>query len=254
MNSVTIIGRLTKDAVFGKTKAGTPVASFYVASDKARRTKEASEPNIIPVELYGKEGIHEYLKKGTPVALYGARIQTDSYKNKEGNTVYTWTVIADRIDLLPEGKMTGSTNVDLIGRLTSDCGVSYTKGNNTCVTEFSLAVDRSRGKEKRADFIRVKLFGKLGETLARYLVKGKLVNVKGRLDTGSYKRSDGTTVYTWDVVADDIFLLGDGRRNASESSAPPETEAKAPVNEEVEATGFMDLPDEFDEEYFDEPF
>ena len=272
MISTILTGRLTKDAVLGQTANGTAVAKFTVASDKTRRKSayhEEPEANFIPVEIYGKkaESLGEYLKKGRAYALTG-KIQTDSYKDAGGNTKYAWKVVADNVEFLPGGSMSGMNSVTVVGRLTADAKTSFTK-DGMCVLNFTVASDRySKDKEKSADFIPITLFGKLGESLGRYLVKGKSVSIIGKIDTGSYKNAEGTTVYTWKVIADDIHLNGDGDKEKANAEAPAQTEEQKeaqtiaaepevsePASSDLEDTGFIDLPPEFDEEYFDdEPF
>lgn len=99
--------------------------------------------------------------------------------------------------------------VILIGRLTRDPELVYTPGNQTAVTHFSIAVDRpgTQGREKQADFIRITTFGKQAENCDRYLHKGKQVAVNGRIQTGSYKNKEGQTVYTTDVIANNVEFL-----------------------------------------------
>ncbi len=100
--------------------------------------------------------------------------------------------------------------VVLIGRLTRDPDLSYTPQQQIACTNFTLAVDRPRrdGQEQGADFIRIVTWGKQAETCDRYLSKGRQVAVHGRIQTGSYKNKDGVTVYTTDVVADNVEFLG----------------------------------------------
>jgi single-strand DNA-binding protein len=77
------------------------------------------------------------------------------------------------------------------------------------VAGFTLAIDRpvAAGKDKQADFPRVTVFGKQAETCERYLAKGRMVAVQGRIRTGSYKNKEGATVYTTEVVADRVEFL-----------------------------------------------
>ena len=56
------------------------------------------------------------------------------------------------------------------------------------------------------------VFGKQAENCERFLAKGRLVGVQGRLQTGSYTNKDGATVYTTDVVADRVEFLEWGDR------------------------------------------
>ena len=105
-------------------------------------------------------------------------------------------------------------SVVLIGRLTRDPEVRYTAGTQMAVCTFTVAIDRPvrAGGEKQTDFPRVTVFGKQAETCERFLAKGRLVGVQGRLQTGSYTNKDGATVYTTDVVADRVEFLEWGDR------------------------------------------
>ena len=105
-------------------------------------------------------------------------------------------------------------SVVLIGRLTRDPEVRYTAGTQMAVCRFSVAIDRPprQNGEKQTDFPNVVVFGKLAENCERFLTKGRLVGVQGRLQTGSYTNKDGATVYTTDVVADRVEFLEWGDR------------------------------------------
>lgn len=111
-------------------------------------------------------------------------------------------------------------NVVLIGRLTRDPEVRYTANTQMAVATFTLTVDRpvKSGEEKKADFPRVIVFGKQAENCEKYLSKGRLVGVQGRLQTGSYQNREGVTVYTTDVVADRVEFLEWGEREQKEIS------------------------------------
>lgn len=108
-------------------------------------------------------------------------------------------------------------NVTLIGRLTKHPEMRYISDSQTAVATFTLAIDRPvrSGQEKKTDFPRVTVFGKSAENCERYLAKGRLVGVQGRLQTGSYEK-DGQRFYTTDVVADRVEFLewGDKKENS----------------------------------------
>lgn len=116
--------------------------------------------------------------------------------------------------------------VVLIGRLTKDVDLRETQDGNY-MASFTLAVDRQLSKEKKsefeskgiptADFIRIVVWGAQARTCATYLQKGRLVAVKGRIQTGSYEK-DGIRRYTTDVIAENVQFLEWGDRN--DSSAP----------------------------------
>ena len=120
--------------------------------------------------------------------------------------------------------------VTLIGRLTRDPELRYTTGQNQmAVAKFSIAVDRmvKAGEEKKADFPRITVFGKQAENCEKYLKKGRLTAIQGRLQTGSYQDKDGKTVYTTDVIADRVEFLEWGDKNEQSGNAvqePAETQ------------------------------
>lgn len=127
-------------------------------------------------------------------------------------------------------------SVVLIGRLTRDPEVRYTSGTQTAVCTFTVAIDRpvKAGGEKQADFPRVICFGKQAENCERFLAKGRLVGVQGRLQTGSYTNKDGATVYTTDVVADRVeFLEWGDRQETRPAYDEPIPEGFTAVTEEV---------------------
>lgn len=103
-------------------------------------------------------------------------------------------------------------NTVLIGRLTKDPELRYASESQTAIATFTLAVDRTFAKEKQADFIRIIVFGKSAENCERYLAKGRLTAVQGRIQTGSYKNKEGVTVYTTDVIAERVEFLEWGEK------------------------------------------
>ena len=85
------------------------------------------------------------------------------------------------------------------------------------VASFSIAIDRPQrnDREKQTDFPRITVFGKQAENCEKYLKKGRLVGIEGRLQTGSYQNKNGDTVYTTDVVANRVEFLEWGDKNES---------------------------------------
>jgi len=100
--------------------------------------------------------------------------------------------------------------VILVGRLTKDPELRYTTGNIS-VAKFTLAVNRSftsgTNGEKEADFIQCVVWRKQAENLARFVKKGGLIGVEGRIQTGSYDDKDGVRKYTTEVVCDSVQFL-----------------------------------------------
>lgn len=117
----------------------------------------------------------------------------------------------------------------LIGRLTKDPDLRYTTSNMaTC--SFTLAVDKGLSREKReeaeannrptADFPRIVVWGKLAENASAYLSKGSKCAIEGRIQTGSYQdKETGKSVYTTDIVADNIEYLDSANRTQNKAGA-----------------------------------
>ena len=108
MNSVILIGRLTKDPELEYTPSTqTAVCRITLAVDRPKRSGDAQgadyvrSADFIRVTVWGRqaETCDRYLSKGRQVAAQG-RIQTGSYKNRNGETVYTTDVVADRVEFL----------------------------------------------------------------------------------------------------------------------------------------------------------
>lgn len=98
MNAVSLIGRLTKDPETRYTEAGSAVSRFTLAVERHDKDKIA---DFINITAFGRtaELCEKYLSKGRQIGLEG-KIQTGSYKNKKGETVYTTGVVADRVEFL----------------------------------------------------------------------------------------------------------------------------------------------------------
>ncbi len=105
MNSVSLIGRLTRDPdVRYSAGSQTAVARFTLAVDRQRAAKEGEQSaDFISIVCFGKtaELVEKYITKGRQVGITG-RIQTGSYE-KDGQKVYTTDVIADRVEFLDRG-------------------------------------------------------------------------------------------------------------------------------------------------------
>ena len=100
-------------------------------------------------------------------------------------------------------------NVVLVGRLTKDLELRYTTSNKAAVN-FTLAVNRNFKNERgelQADFIGCTAYGKQAENMARFLNKGSLIGIEGRISTRNYQGKDGKTVYITEVIADKVNFL-----------------------------------------------
>ena len=100
--------------------------------------------------------------------------------------------------------------VILVGRLTKDPEIRYT-AQNVPVVSFTIAVSRpfvnQTSGEREADFIPVVLWRKQAENVKKYLTKGSLAGVEGRIQTRTYEGVDGQKRYVTEVLADNVYFL-----------------------------------------------
>ena len=96
-----------------------------------------------------------------------------------------------------------------------------TLSTGTKVAGFTLAVNRSfkdANGDYPTDFINVQTFEKTAEFVSKYVKKGELVGIEGRLQQRVFQNKDGVNVYIIEVVANQITLLTP--KGSSESAAP----------------------------------
>jgi len=108
--------------------------------------------------------------------------------------------------------------VILIGRLTNEVEMRYTKSTNTPVAKFSVAVNRKyarEGEERETDFFNVLAWGKLSEIVNKYLRKGMQTAIIGRLENRKYEDKNGVTKQVTEIIADDIEFI-ERKREASD--------------------------------------
>ncbi len=108
MNNVTLMGRLTRDPELKYSQAGKAYCRFSLAVQREFNREEADFINCLAFNKTA-ETIAEWLGKGRRIALQG-RIQTGSYENKNGDTVYTVEVVADRFEFIDNSKTQESKN------------------------------------------------------------------------------------------------------------------------------------------------
>lgn len=129
--------------------------------------------------------------------------------------------------------------VVLIGRLTKDPELRYTS-SNVPAASFTLAVNRNFQNQngvREADFINIVMWRKQAETVKKYLIKGSLISIEGRIQTRSYDGADGKKVYVTEVIADNFeFLESKGQRASQPSIDLP------PLPEETPTTNVNDEP------------
>jgi len=128
--------------------------------------------------------------------------------------------------------MAGFNKVLLMGNLTRDPQLSYTP-NQTAVVDFGLAVNRRRtgqdGTQRQETcFVDCRAFGRQAENINKYLTKGRLILVEGRLTFESWTAQDGTKRSRHRVTVENFqFLPATAQMGAEQAEQDVEPTASA---------------------------
>ncbi len=134
--------------------------------------------------------------------------------------------------------------VILMGRLTADPELRYTQ-TSIPVASFTLAVDRSYGKEERVtDFIDIVAWRNTAEFVSKWFQKGRMAVVSGRLQVRNWTDKEGGKRRSYEVLAEEVFF-GEPKRGDEGPRAPSPsqyTDHDAPPQRAV--SGFADIGDD----------
>lgn len=124
--------------------------------------------------------------------------------------------------------------VMLIGRLTAKPELKYTN-SNVAVTSFSLAVDRPVREDgtKDTDFIEIRVWRKQAENVCKYLDKGSLVAIEGRVQTEKFTTKDGENRYKTLVVAERVMFLNSKKKEETKEEKQDNADVFADFGESV---------------------
>lgn len=139
----------------------------------------------------------------------------------------------------------------ILGRLTKD-PESRALPSGQSVANFGVATNRvwlkNGAKQENTEYHNVVVFGKLADICTKYLAKGRLVLVEGRIQTRSWDAQDGTKKYRTEIIADGIQLgpksSGGASLASSGASAAPKTKDEdIPIIEQnTEEIDVSDIP------------
>lgn len=141
INSVALVGRLTKNPVIRTTPSGVEVGNFTLAVNRTFTNQQGErEADFINCIVFRKQAVNvnQYLSKGKLAGIVG-RLQTRSYDNKEGQKVFVTEVVCDNVQFLePKDSQNGSNSYQN--------AMSYKKGNN--YTQNNQNVQQGQNKAK----------------------------------------------------------------------------------------------------------
>ena len=126
------------------------------------------------------------------------------------------------------------------GNLGRDSEMRATK-TGTLVTQFSVAMTSGYGEHKATQWVRCTIFGKRGESLAPYLIKGQQVVVSGELSLHEWTNADGVTKASLECKVNDVTLVG-GKPVVAAEPQRPAKQAKAYIPPADAETFDDDIP------------
>jgi single-strand DNA-binding protein len=100
----------------------------------------------------------------------------------------------------------------LVGRLGRDPETRFTSGGQA-VANFSVATDhaykdKNGERQKRTEWHKVVAWGKLAEIVQKYLKKGSLIFIEGRIETREWQDKEGQKRYSTEIIANEMRMLG----------------------------------------------
>ena len=131
--------------------------------------------------------------------------------------------------------MTDINTVVLVGRLTRDAELKYTKGG-TAVLSFSIAVNKSKKEgdqwKDEGHFFDCSMFGKRAESLNQYLTKGMQIAISGSLEQQRWESKDGPRSKV-SVVVDELSMLGGKKGEKHEKNYDHPDAVPSPVKRDT---------------------
>ena len=105
MNISILIGRIATDLELKQTANGKSYLGFTLAVNRPKKEDGTQEADFIRCKTFGKtaELVNQYQHKGNRLGVVGT-IQTGSYQNQDGQTIYTTDVLVNRIEFLESKK------------------------------------------------------------------------------------------------------------------------------------------------------
>jgi single-strand DNA-binding protein len=128
----------------------------------------------------------------------------------------------------------GVNKAIVIGNIGKDPEVNHTQGGQA-VCNLSVATnerwkDKNGVDQERTEWHRVVVWGKSAEACAKYLKKGRMVYVEGRLQTREWEDKEGIKRYSTEIFAQDVQFLGGagGAGGRGDNEPPPYSDDDAP--------------------------
>lgn len=135
MNSVQLIGRLTKDIDLRYTQSGTAVGSFNLAVERNFKNADGErETDFIRCQIWRKaaENLEKFTSKGSLIGIEGS-VQTRNYENNQGQRVYVTEINVENFTLLESKKDSQNNQManDYSSQNATDSNYTQSNQNNS---------------------------------------------------------------------------------------------------------------------------
>lgn len=138
--------------------------------------------------------------------------------------------------------MSVANNVSIMGRITKDLQLQQTAGQNgqpgKSYVKFSVAVNRNygggNGQDPVADFINCSAWGKTAENIVKFFGKGRMIALRGSIQTSTYTDQQGNKKSGWTVNVDEFAFTGEPKsqnqapQGGQQYQQPPQYQQPAP--------------------------
>lgn len=129
------------------------------------------------------------------------------------------------------------------GNIGKDAEQRFTQGGDSIVT-FSLPIKSGFGDKAKTAWVRCSMFGKRGEAVLPYLLKGSLVGVSGEFGMNEWTNKEGQKVSTPECRVSELTLLGKPKSQDDGYSQPAPRPAAKPSQKPTESDPFSDMADD----------
>lgn len=125
-------------------------------------------------------------------------------------------------------------NITLMGRIVNDLELNVTP-NGTNVCQFRIAVDRhfqTKDGERKTDFFNIVAWRKTAEFVSNYFSKGRMILIRGELQTRQYTDKNGNPATWYEIIADEVAFTGEKKQSdgGAPTALPPEPPQSAGEN------------------------
>lgn len=123
--------------------------------------------------------------------------------------------------------------------------IMETTTTGAMICKFSIGSNWKWGEKKETHFFRCVSFGKTAEYMAKYITKGDLISIDGRLSQNSWTDKDGNKKSTIEIIIESVYLLK--KKNAVASAIPIVEETKQAVEKKFSGEVDANVSDFFDD-------